>query len=481
MFYQPSFRDSISAFLRRKGLFMLAFGVACLAGGTYLLVKQPLYLSSASLVLHFDSQAVPDIDRTMKPTQLQGSNEHREILYSDADILHSSGIIRDVVGKMGLARLYPAIASGPGDAAHKLDLVEQAFAANLVIDVGLQSDVLNVSFLNPDPNVARDAVQTLLDRFFAQEAEVYANPQLEFAEGEAKASKDKLTTAQNALADFKSSHKIADLQQQVTQLLRARTDVESRYNIAHGKLLEAEKQQDALQQLLSNVPQDVTSSAMGGQYQAADSAESQLDALRAKRSQLASTYRPGSEVFQQLDAQISSLSAAVGARNKEARARSVTQPNMVYQNIKTDHLRAAAAAASARQPEQVLAQQLDQINQRISELENDQNQYDNLTRAVQIQSDTYRTLAIRYETARVEANRNAQNISAAVMISPPVVPNSPARPRRKLIAAATLVVALLSGIAAVLVMEAFDDRFNSPRDVTRILRLPVLATFAGDA
>lgn len=481
MFYQSSFRDSISAFLRRKGLFMLAFGVACLVGGTYLLVKQPLYLSSASLVLHFDSQAVPDIDRTMKPTQLQGSNEHREILYSDADILHSGGIIRDVVGKIGPARLYPAIARGAGDAAHKLDLVEQAFAANLVIDVGLQSDVLNVSFLNPDPHVARDAVQTLLDRFFAQEAEVYANPQLEFAEGEAKSSKDKLTTAQNALADFKSGHKIADLQQQVTQLLRARTDVESRYNIAHGKLLEAEKQQDALQQLLSNVPQDVTSSAMGGQYQAADSAESQLDALRAKRSQLASTYRPGSEVFQQLDAQISSLSAAVGARNKEARARSVTQPNMVYQNIKTDYLRAAAAAASARQPEQVLAQQLDQINQRITELENDQNQYDNLTRAVQIQSDTYRTLAIRYETARVEANRNAQNISAAVMISPPVVPNSPSRPRRKLIAAATLVVALLSGIAAVLVMEAFDDRFNSPRDVTRILRLPVLATFAGDA
>ena len=133
MFYQPSFRDSISAFLRRKGLFMLAFGVACLAGGTYLLVKHPLYLSSASLVLHFESQAVPDIDRTMKPTQLQGSNEHREILYSDADILHSSGIIRDVVGKMGLARLYPAIARGPGDDAPKRDLGEQAFAANLVI------------------------------------------------------------------------------------------------------------------------------------------------------------------------------------------------------------------------------------------------------------------------------------------------------------------------------------------------------------
>ena len=41
-------------------------------------------------------------------------------------------------------------------------------------------------------------------------------------------------------------------------------------------------------------------------------------------------------------------------------------------------------------------------------LEAQRNQYDDLTRAVQIQNDTYRTMAIRYETARVEANRNAR-------------------------------------------------------------------------
>ena len=29
-------------------------------------------------------------------------------------------------------------------------------------------------------------------------------------------------------------------------------------------------------------------------------------------------------------------------------------------------------------------------------------------------------------------------------------------------------------------VEAFDDRFHTPRDVTRALRLPVLATFTGD-
>ena len=100
---------------------------------------------------------------------------------------------------------------------------------------------------------------------------------------------------------------------------------------------------------------------------------------------------------------------------------------------------------------------------------------------MQIQNDTYKTLAIRYETARVEANRNAQKISAAVVIAAPTVGQQPARPRRKLVALATLLAALVLGCASVLAVEGFDDRFRTPRDVTRILRLPVLATFAQNA
>lgn len=64
-------------------------------------------------------------------------------------------------------------------------------------------------------------------------------------------------------------------------------------------------------------------------------------------------------------------------------------------------MRAAAEATSARQPRDVLTQQLAQINAHIDDLEAQQNQYDDLTRTVQIQNDTYKTLAIRYETARV--------------------------------------------------------------------------------
>jgi len=196
--YQRSLRDIVRIFLRRKGLFILTSAVVCLIGGAYLLLTPPLYMSTASLVLHFDIKLTPDIDRTRTPNQMQGSNEHREILYSDAEMLKSPDLARKVIEAVGLARLYPKIAAKQETDARKQDDALKAYNGNLVVDVGIQSDVLNLSFLNTNPFVSRDALQQLLDGFFAQEAEVYANPQLKFAEDEANAAKAKLATAQQA-------------------------------------------------------------------------------------------------------------------------------------------------------------------------------------------------------------------------------------------------------------------------------------------
>jgi uncharacterized protein involved in exopolysaccharide biosynthesis len=477
----PSFRDITRMFLRRKGLFMLVCSIVFLCGGLYLLLARPLYLSSASMVLHFDSHVVPDIDRSRIPSQMSGSNEHREVLYSDADILRSPDLVREVIDKLGLSRLFPEIAAESGSDARKLDAAVKAFSNNLVVDVGLQSDVLNLSFLHPDATIARDTLQTLVDRFFAREAEVYSNPQLKFAEAEATGAKAKLSEAQNTLAAFKEKNQIADLQQQVQQFIGSRTDVESRLRIAEGRVKEAVDKQTALKQLLDDVPENVASSAPGEQYRTVDDIESRLEQLRAKRSEMSINYLPTSELLKPIDAQIAALTAAAKARNAEAKGRMSQLPNVVYQNIKTDYLRAVAEADSARQPRDVLSHQLDQINQRLATLESLHSQYDDLVRAVQIQNDTYRALAIRFETARFEANRNAQKISAAVVISAPMVPTTPARPRRKLVALATVAAALIAGVGCVLIVEAIDDRVRSARDVQRILRIPVLATFPRDA
>lgn len=477
---QPTIRDTIATFFRRKFTFLLIFGGVCLAGALYLLVTTPLYLSTAALVVRFDQHTVPNIDKTQPTLQPLGSNERREIIYSDADILRSPDLLQRTINEVGLARLYPKIASSNHGSARQEDEARKAFNADLVIDVGLQSDVINLSFLNPIPQVAHDTVQALLTQFSAQEANVYANPQLKFTEQETEQQRAKLTAAQQALAQFKSSHQISDFDQQIKELIKQRADVESRLNTAQGRVSDAEQREGALKELLSAVPQTVTTSAAGEQYRGVDDVQTQIAALKAKRNQMASTYRPGSPVFQQLDASIGSLESSAAARNHDARSRGMTQTNVVYENIKTDLLRATAEAQGAREPAQLLATQLGQVNQQISNLEAQQNQYDDLRRNVSIDDAAYRSLAIRLAEARVEANRNAEKISAAAVIAAPSMPEQPARPRRKVVAFATVLAALILACGGVLALEAFDDRLHSARDVTQVLRVPVLATFIKD-
>ncbi len=481
MIVQPSFRQTVLTFFRRKFTFLLVFLAVCSAGAAYLLVATPKYISNASLILRFDQHNVPNIDRTRQPTQQLGSNERREILHSDSDILRSPDLARHAINEVGLARVYPKIAADGHGKAKQMDEALKAFSSDLVIDVGLQSDVINLSFLNPDAAVARDTVQALLDQFFSQEATIYANPQLQFAEEETKRAQEKLNKAQDALSQFRATHKISDLNAQVGQLLQQRTDVDSRLNVAKGRVAEAEQKEAALKELLSAVPPLLTTSAQGETYRGVDDVEGQIATLRAKRDQMAATYRPGSPVFRQLDASISSLEAAARRSKADARGRSSTLPNLVYENIKTDLLRASAEAKGAREPAQLLAQQLDQINQRLADLDAQRSRYDDLQRTVRIQDDTYRTLAIRFEESRVEANRNAQKISAAAVIAAPSLPELPARPRRKLLALGTILAGLILACGAVLGIEAIDDRLRTPHDVAHILRLPVLATFGKDA
>lgn len=483
MVVQPSFRDTIVIFLRRKITFLLIFLLVCAMGAAYLVTATPMYTSGASLVLRFDQRTVPNIDRNLDNTQslMQGVNEHQEILHSDAEILRSPDISRDIIKTVGLEELYPKIAVSKFSDARKQDLALQSFQSDLIVNTGVESAVISVMFYARTPQLAQTVVQKLLSDFYAQEASIFANPQLQFTQQQADQAKQALNDAQNAFASFKQTHQIADLGQQVQQLLQQRTDVTSRLAIAQGLLMQAQQQETALDELLKTVPKETVSSAQGEQFQAADAAASELDKLKAKRDNMLSTYQPGSPVLRSVDAQIASLEHAVGSRAAQGRARVDRSPNRVYESIRTDYIRAVAQSKSAQQPVNVLQGQLDDINKRIEDLESQQNHYDDLARAVQIQADTYRAVAIRYQEARIEANRNAEKISAAALIAQPALPDRPAKPRKKLVAGATVLLGLLLASGVVLGLEALDDRLRTPREVAHVLRLPVLATFARDA
>jgi len=73
---------------------------------------------------------------------------------------------------------------------------------------------------------------------------------------------------------------------------------------------------------------------------------------------------------------------------------------------------------------------------------------------------------------QLERGRKAERFT---IIEPPILPEKPYRPNRQLILLMGLVLALGGSIAAVALRESLDAAVHSPKDIVRILQVPVLS------
>jgi uncharacterized protein involved in exopolysaccharide biosynthesis len=461
---------------RRVALAMLM--VWLLAGAGYVLLKTPEYESVAKLVVRFGDRSIPDVDRSQVTELTQ--DDRREIVLAHATMLTSHDLAERTVKSFGIATLYPDIAENPSSGGTPADEAVKQFSDHLAVDVGMQDNVITVSFMHPDKMLAARVVKKLIDLYIAGESAVYQNPQQSFLRSEVKQAGDRLATAQAALEKFKDQWRITDYDQETADLLKQRGDVDINLRTAQASLALAQNRAQDLARQMRKVPTSQAEPASGEKYRALDDAKTQLGALRLKRSQMLATYAPTSPAMTTVDAGIAAAQEQVQSREGELAARSSSTPNTVYQSLQTDFLRNAADAQSNSGPVKVLTEQLAAIDQRLHDLQQNRGAFDNLTRARQIAEDTYKSLSLRYEDARVKSNLNEQGISPASVISQPTIPYRPARPRKLIILAACLFCGMVFGIGAALWKETFNNRFSTAEQVAVFLDMPVIGSFERD-
>ena len=184
------FRDTILTFLRRKSPVLLVFGGVCLVGGAYLLLTPAALhvrrLAGAAVRSahgaghrpHAQPDAAAGLQRASRNPLFRRRHPAQP---GPAPPRHQRRS-----GWRGSIRRSPR---RPRSGARRLDEALKALRGDLVVDVGLQSDVINLS-LSQSGSRRWHATpcSDLLDQFYAQEAAVYANPQLKFAEDEANAA-----------------------------------------------------------------------------------------------------------------------------------------------------------------------------------------------------------------------------------------------------------------------------------------------------
>jgi uncharacterized protein involved in exopolysaccharide biosynthesis len=466
----------LTTLFKHQRAVLVVFLAVVLGAAGYLIFAEPKYESVAELIVRFGDRSIPDVSRT--PVTEMTPADRREIVLANAAMMSSHDLAQETIEAFGLDTVYPDIVADPPSRWTPMDEAVKTFLKNLSVDVGMQDNVITVSLLHPDKLLAPKLVQKLIDLYIARQTAVYQNPQSGFMSKEVQAARNRLDRAQGALETFKSQWQITDYDQEVSDLLKQRGDVDTNLRTAQANLAQAVQRQKELQELMKKVPEKVPQSASGEKYRALDDAEMRLADLNSKYSQMAATYNPTSAALATLKAGIAQAKADVKARKAELSNRSLTDENPVFQTLQTDFLRTSADAESNAEPVRVLTDQLRAIDARLDNLQQHRGEFNDLTREEQIAEDSYKSLSTQYEDARVKNNLNQQRISPATVISSPTLPYRTARPRKFITILAALVGGVILAIGSALALESLDDRFTTAEQVAYLLDLPILASFS---
>ena len=150
--------------------------------------------------------------------------------------------------------------------------------------------------------------------------------------------------------------------------------------------------------------------------------------------------------------------------------------NPVYLALKTQVETTGAQLDMLRAERKELRARLAQFSARVSQSPEVEREYLELVRDLDSSRARFRELRDKSMQAQVaeqlERSRKAERFT---VIEPPIFPERPNRPNRQLIMLMGVLLALAGAATAVALREALNQTVNGPRDVMRVMQVPVLA------
>ena len=477
MVVQPSIADILGVVYRRKWSIALVAAVVLGLGVAYLMTAVPTYRSTASIVVRFGSAAVPttNLARDAGATVID-SAERRELIQAHSDLLTSPDMAEAVITKVGLARLYPAIAAEPPATGTPMDAAIKRFNSDLFVSPEVVGTVIRFGFSSPDPAIAKATLDVLIDEYMRRESEIFSDSSFGFKKAQSDQAYSHLIATQQALSAYKAKAGISDFETQMNALIQQQSELKSRLHMAEVTLAEATQRKTALAALLSNVAVAVSNTS-GDKYRQVDEAQARLNDLQARERELTASHGPNWPAARTLRASIAEAQSTMAAMTAASSSRRQTSQSPVYQNLQTDFLRISAEAESGAQAVSLVTAQLGEVGKRIAALETQRAGLQERQRDLDLADSTYRSIAMSLEDSRIGTDRLKDGISRIAMITAPDLPLVPTSPRYKLLSLFIALAALMAGLAVGFTRELMDDRFVSGKQVAGRLKVPVLATF----
>lgn len=400
---------------------------------------------------------------------------------SEVQIITSADVVRSTIEQIGIDRLYPhgrlsfltRIFGSSGD--DRLDAAITRFQKNLHASVLNDSNVIEVSFTNPDRALAIEVTDTLVRNYLANRRKALENPTAKILQLEVERFRRDLSSVDQEIEKLKAKAGVIDFNQdavlasnQVDSILQRRRQVAEREVAVAGQIAEAERQ-------LAALPDSVFDFSEKTDALPGDEDANTLTKLLLERDRVVAQYAPNSPLLREVDKQIATVRTRIKSRAERRyfTDRAVRNPQVNYLQNMLLSLKVEQDSLTRQKGE--LAQQQRVAEERLSLLRSAETPLIEMNRKRDALSEGFREYQRRAVAATIEEAASASRQSAVRVVQEAgaaVTNRSLALP----LVAGGVFAALLFGGAAGAIASALRTTFITPGEAERALSLPAVAT-----
>jgi polysaccharide biosynthesis transport protein len=457
--------------------------VGLIASATTYFLWPPIYVSQAKLLVRYvvDKSAIDPVE-SAAGTRREGDS----IINSEVEILTSWDLAVQVAETVGVKR-FPA---KPGS---KSPLFDAAFSISkgLTAVAGKGTNVILVSFKNPDPELAVAVLTELIESYFKKHLEVHRSTgAFEFVSQQNLLVQGNLRNTEDLLRTKKAAANIISLEDSLKAVNAELSATRDQLHAAEAELAE--------QTAIVKQMEPARSESEGDQADAKDGKPKKdettvrppdsgdvlryqalvksLAQARELQSTLLAKYTSGNQLVKLNQAQIDDLEKQRRALEKENPDLTARVQEATAQGSPDDYRNQRARVAGLEAKVQVLRTRLQDVQTRVEKLTAAEPEISELERKKQLEENSFKTSSASLERARIDEALDPSKMPNISMVQKP----SPAlRDSGKMLKTVLGLAAggLALGIGLVLLIELlFDRSIKRPLDIETVLGIPLMVS-----
>jgi len=435
------------------GMFIVFVGIVAVA--TILTLRQtPIFEVGARVLVKYGREYVYHSVEQVEKGDVSPFLTYNTatIINTELEIFRSPELAEEVVTSLGVDTIFPDLTKGAEDDASALPRAIDKFEAMLNVFHVQGSSVIGVDFQHEDPQVAVQAVSSLIDRFKERHLEIYKNPQFSFLEQQVVAYRLKLQELEEAKIKFKQEHQIFNLEDQSKNLMQQYVKVHTLLIQEEINLDESAAKRISIEKELEVIPEVVVLSEDTTQAGSHEATELHLLQLKLQEHDLLEKYPEHNRLVVAVRQDIKMVEEFLSAHDitlENVR----TGKNPLFLKLETELVEVDVNYTAQKEKIDAFNQQLDRLKdslQKFSKLEIELNRLDEEIESVE---SNYKHLEVKLGEARIQEAMDTEKMVNVVVIENPRVPVKPIKPNKQL----RLLVGIILGAASSLFYALFTE------------------------